>query len=251
MTDEVTSRLKEYGNSMLLSNLKDFNTGDKESEALLRDVAHYPHAFLIACVCDRQMAAERAWRIPNELKKRLGTFEFDKLAVLPENAFVTAFNEPTRLHRFNDKMAHLVYTTIQKIKSDYQGNAAKVWSGCPSSALIVYRLLQFEGFGQKIATMAANILVRDFKIKVSDKNSIDISLDALVPRVLKRLYGLSNSASGEELIYFTRSMHPEYPGIFDFYAWKIGRQHCSPNNPSCNKCPMSDCCAHNSKVEQS
>lgn len=245
INNKTTCKLRDYSQSMLISTLKpNFKTGSDESESLLLDLVHNPHAFVISCVCSRQILTERVWRIPLELKKRLGTFKFDELAAFSENVFVTAFNEPTSLHWFNNKMPHLVYTAIQKIKADYQGDVSKLWSCCPSSALVVYRFLQFEGVGQKIATMAANILFRDFKIAVSDTFSLDISLDAHVRLVLKRLYGLPQETSGEQLIYFTRSLYPKYPGVFDLYAWEIGKTYCSLKNPICNECPMNDCCAY-------
>ena len=32
--------------------------------ALLTDLDNYPHAFVLACCMDRQIASDRAWRIP-------------------------------------------------------------------------------------------------------------------------------------------------------------------------------------------
>ena len=61
------------------------------------------------------------------------------------------FNENT-LHRFNDVMAKVFYDGVERIVKDYDGSASKIWAGNPSSAAVVYRFLQFNGVGIKIAT---------------------------------------------------------------------------------------------------
>jgi len=90
--------------------------------------------------------------------------------------------------------------------------------------------------------MAANILVRDFKIPVSDKYSIDISPDRQVRRTFERLGLIQERASNEMLIYTARELNPDYPGIFDLAAWEIGRSWCHPRSPECGKCYMQECC---------
>ena len=217
-------------------------TGQQEADALLNDLDHYPHAFVLACVMDRQIKAERAWLIPYGFRTRLGSFEFADLQGLPLEKVISLMSKPEPLHRFPDVMANNFYAAVQRIASKYSGRASAMWAARPSSATIVRRFLEFDGVGPKIATMAANGLVRDFKIPVSDKISIDISPDVQVRRVFTRLGLITEGASNEELIYRARELNPMYPGIFDLSAWEIGRDWCRPKLPSCRECYMNACC---------
>jgi len=217
-------------------------TNHPASDDLLNDLANYPHAFVIACLMDRQVRAERAWLIPYQFKQRLGSFEIADLQKLSLEEVTRLMSTPTPLHRIWDVMAGVFFLAVQQITQRYSGDASTIWSSNPSSAAIVRRFLQFHGAGIKIATMAANILVRGFKIPVSDKISIDISPDVHVRRVFKRLELIEESASNEELVYRARELNPTYPGIFDMAAWEIGREWCRPNMPICSLCYMNDCC---------
>jgi endonuclease III len=191
-------------------------TDNEAANHLLNDLSGHPHTFVLACLMDRQMSAERAWLIPYELAKRLGQFDFPYLAHQTPQTFVDAMRQPTPLHRFPDKMGEIAAKAVQRIATVYGGDAARIWTGSPSSAAFVRRFLEFEGAGAKIATMAANILVRDFRVQVSDKYSIDTSVDVHVRRVFARLGFVENQDSDELIfIYGARDLWPEYPGIFD------------------------------------
>ena len=209
---------------------------------LVNDLDKNPHAFVIACILDRQISAERAWSAPYVLKQRLNGFDFTYLESLSKQQIYNAMTRPIPIHRFNKDMSFYIFSGIQRIKNSYESNDANIWNDIPSSSLLVYRFLQFEGIGNKIATMASNILVRDFKIKVSDKYSIDISVDVQVKRVFKRLGLVNKDASNEEIIFRARSLHPKYPGIFDLECWNIGREWCRPKKPLCSKCYLNDLC---------
>jgi endonuclease III len=110
----------------------------------------------------------------------------------------------------------------------------------------VYRFLEFDGVGPKIASMAANILARDFKLPFSDYYSIDISADVHVRRVFGRLGLITPDASEERLssrtIFRARGLNPKFPGLMDLPAWEIGRQWCRPENPQCTACYLSEKC---------
>lgn len=217
-------------------------TGDESADTLLNDIENYSHAFVIACLMNRQWQAEKCWLVPYRFQERFGSFEFGKLATLSLEEVTSLFIQSPPLHRMKGIMAEIFHFAIQRIKEQYLGKASLIWRGRPSSAAIVRRFLEFKGAGPKIATMAANILVRDFKIPVSDKYSVDISPDGQVRRVFERLGLIRKDASNEEIVYTARELHPAYPGVFDLAAWEIGRKWCHPRSPECSKCYLQQHC---------
>lgn len=192
---------------------------------------------------DTQIRSEKAWSIPYELKQRLGSFEFPFLSNLSLEDLKRVMEFPKPLHRFHNQRAKNLHAAMHRIKNTYCGNAAHIWADRPSSATIVRRFLEFDGIGQKIATMAVNILVRDFRIPVRDCYSIDISVDVQIRRVFSRMGFVSEDASPDYIIFRAREMNPEYPGIFDVVLWKVGRTVCRPKDPLCKSCDWSALCA--------
>lgn len=216
-------------------------TENAEADELLNDLKNYPHAFVLASLMDRQIRAEKAWIIPYEISKEIGGFNFSKLFSLRQNTIKEIFKR-RNFHRFNDTMAKFFYFAIQKIHKDYNNDASNIWKNKPGSTTVIRRFLEFKGVGIKIATMAANILVRDFKIPMKDYICIDISPDVHVKRVFKRIGFISKDASNDELIHCAKELNPDYPGIFDHFAWYIGREWCNSRNPDCRNCYLKKYC---------
>jgi len=219
-------------------------TGNKQQDMLLNDIKKHPHLFVLACLMDRQIPAEKAWAIPYQLCSYLGTFDIIKLAKFSILTYRKLFNTK-KLHRFNNPMSEVFYSAIQDIINKYDGNASNIWANKPSSPTVVCRFLEFKGCGIKIATMAANILARQFKIKFSDFYCIDISPDVHIRRVMKRLGYLANTSDINMVIYKAREICPTFPGIIDFSCWEIGREFCHPSKPKCDKCPVEKECKKN------
>lgn len=220
-------------------------TSDEEANRLLNNLDEYPHAFVLACVMDRQVRAEVAWLIPYRFATKLGGFEFSILESLTIENIKVLMGGPPQLHRFPEKMSTVFFEAISTIRNLHGGNADQIWANRPSSAKVVYEFLQFRGVGPKIGTMAANILARELKVPFSDYFSIDISADVHVRRVLGRLGLVNTQASIEEIVYRVRSLYPKFPGLMDFPAWEIGRNWCKPQQPLCEECYMRDICHFN------
>lgn len=215
---------------------------DEEANKLVNDLAGYPHAFVLACIMDRQIKAEIAWMIPYRIKTIIGGFSIEKLAKISLQEYKQIFTENS-LHRFYGRMADAFYNAVQDIVNYYNGDVSQIWTGNPSSATVVYKFLQFKGVGVKIATMAANILARQFKIPFSDYYSIDISPDVHIRRVMSRMGLVPKGAPDESIIYKARELYPDFPGIIDFSMWEIGRNWCFANKkPNCENCVARDSC---------
>jgi len=243
--EKIVNILIEKGNELLKQPYENIEfTKDKESDKLLNNLKDFSHAFVLACVMDRQIKAEKAWLIPYRISKEIGGFKISQLLRINQEEMKEIFQNNS-LHRFNDIMSKSFYLAIQKIHNDYQDDASNIWKDNPRSATVVRRFLEFDGVGIKIATMAANVLARHFKIPMKDYINIDISPDVHVKRVFKRLGFISKDASNDELIYCARELNPMYPGIFDLPCWEIGRNWCRPNKPICDKCYLNDYCIKN------
>jgi endonuclease III len=217
-------------------------SGNPDADSLLNDIEKTPHFFVLGCIMDRQVIAPRAWILPYRISQIIKSTDFCDFLTLDLSKTEKIFIENS-LHRMPSLMARCFYDAIQRIHSDYSGDASNIWKmGNPSSRDVVQRFLQFNGVGQKISTMATNILVREFKVQLKDNSAIDISVDIQVERVFKRLGFVPKTASKDDIIFAARSLNPQYPGIFDSICWEIGGLYCRPTNPLCCDCVLSEHC---------
>ncbi len=80
---QVTEILLHKGKTLLYSPRESNQfAGNDEADALLNDIDNTPHAFVLACVMDKQIKSELAWVIPYLIAKKLGNFKFQTLATL-------------------------------------------------------------------------------------------------------------------------------------------------------------------------
>ena len=215
-------------------------TNDKSADEILNDIKNYPHILVLASIMDRQIKAEKAWIIPCIIGKEIGSIHFNSFASVTLPQLQKIFKKH-KLHRFNDTMAKNLFSGIKLIETKYGKDASNIWKDNPTSAAVIRRFLEFPGIGIKIATMMANILVRHFKVPMTDYSAIDISPDVQVMKVFKRAGFLPKEATIEQLIYCAKELYPKYPGILDLASWEIGRQWCHAK-PDCQNCPLNNLC---------
>src|SRR5438067_3712669 len=69
-------------------------SGVPDADDLVNDLAGHPHAFVFACLVDRQVRAELAWQIPLRIRERTGTFAFRELMKLTEQDWIQTLGQP-------------------------------------------------------------------------------------------------------------------------------------------------------------
>jgi uncharacterized HhH-GPD family protein len=211
------------------------------ADNFLKDLKNNPFAFLIGCLVDRQIPAEKAWEIPYKIKTILGNLEYETLTALSLEDWLKIFRK-NNLHRFNDNMAIVIYESIKLVGNKYNGNPNNIWNNVDSASEVVNRFAEFSGIGQKISTMAVNILMKNYKIPFKDKSGIDVSTDSQVMKVMTRLGLIENENQREKAVKVARNMNPDYPGIIDLTLWEIGRNTCHGSNPDCKNCIVNKYC---------
>jgi len=213
----------------------------------LNNIEMYPHFFVLGCVMDRQITAERAWNIPYIISEECGGPEFENFLTLNLDNINSIFAEK-HLHKFNEKMASYFHKAIIRIHSEYKDDASEIWHlAQPDCKLVIKRFGNFPGAGQKIATMAANILVRDFKVPLKGVNEIDISIDSQIEKVLKRTGMVPKNASEKQIIEAARNIYPDYPKIAESLIREIGRKYCKGDFSGCDMCYLNEYCPKNQK----
>jgi hypothetical protein len=75
--EKIVNILIEKGNELFKQPYKYIEfTKNKESDKLLNNLQDFPYAFVLACVMDRQIKAERAWLIPYEISEEIKNLNF-------------------------------------------------------------------------------------------------------------------------------------------------------------------------------
>lgn len=236
--EAIRDRLLEYGKAHLKSPSDVTFTGDREVDDFVKNNAL---AFLFGVIFDQGMRAEIAWRAPYELKCRLQHFDVSKIAQITDSEITSIFCGEKKLHRFWKTTGKRVVDAAKRVVRDYDCDAAKMWNDVPRAEELERRFREFDGIGQKKASMAVNILARDLGVPVQSWSGIDVSYDIMIRRVFLRT-GLAPRDTEEAIIGAGRKLNPDYPGALDHPAWHIGRNYCLSSTPRCSLCPLQDVC---------
>jgi uncharacterized HhH-GPD family protein len=141
-------------------------TGNDEADALL---AEQPLALLIGFVLDQQVPVQKAFSGPLELKRRIGNLDASAIAGMDPGELDRAFRERPALHRFPGTMAMRTQELCAAIATDYDGDAARVWTDAADGSALRANLAGLPGFGEmKIKALGA-VLAKRFGVEAAQE----------------------------------------------------------------------------------
>ena len=124
-----------------------------------------PLALLIGLVLDQQIKMEKAFRGPYDLKQRLGDLDARKIAAMDPEKLVKVFRERPAIHRFPGSMAGRVQALCRAVITDYEGDAAAVWTQATDGADLAARIKKLPGFGDMKVKILVAVLAKKFEVK--------------------------------------------------------------------------------------
>jgi uncharacterized HhH-GPD family protein len=135
---------------------------DAANELLSRS----PFALLLAMMLDQQVPLEKAFSSPYELARRLGREPTAvEIASFDPDKLVEIFSQRPALHRFPRAMALRAQDLARQLVEEYDGDAARVWTGAESGPELVRRLSKLAGFGGYKAQITTALLGKQFGVQ--------------------------------------------------------------------------------------
>jgi len=139
-------------------------TGNDEADML---IAQNPLALLIGFALDQQVPVPTAFTGPLKLEQRLGELDAREIAGMNPEKLDAAFREKPAVHRFPGNMARRVQELCATIVSEYDGDAARVWTDAKDADDLRQRIASLPGFGEmKIKSLGA-VLAKRFGVKAA------------------------------------------------------------------------------------
>ena len=139
-------------------------TGNDEADRLL---ASDPMALLIGFALDQQVPVPTAFSGPLKIKQRLGTLDPAELAAVDPERLDAVFREKPAVHRFPGTMATRVQELARTIVSEYDGDAARLWTGAQDSDDLKGRIEGLPGFGEMKVKALGSVLAKRFGVKAA------------------------------------------------------------------------------------
>jgi len=139
-------------------------TGDAAADTLL---AKNPLALLIGFALDQQVPVQTAFSGPRKLEQRLGALDAAAIAGMDPAELDATFREKPAVHRFPGNMAKRVQELCATIVSEYDGDAARVWTDATDDADLRRRIESLPGFGEMKVKALGSVLAKQYGVEAA------------------------------------------------------------------------------------
>ena len=137
-------------------------TGDADADRLLSE---NPLALLIGMLLDQQVPMERAFSGPARLAGRLeGPLDPANVVSTDPELLEELFRATPALHRYPGSMAKRTHALCEHLVSEYDGDAAAVWSTAETGRDLFRRLAALPGFGKQKAQIFIALLAKQLGV---------------------------------------------------------------------------------------
>jgi len=137
-------------------------TDSDEANAL---IASDPMALLIGFVLDQQVTVQKAFSGPLALRERLGSLDAATLAAAD---LEPVFRAKPAIHRFPGSMAKRVHELAVRVRDDYDGDAARIWTEAADADDLRARIAELPGFGEMKVKALGAVLAKHFGVAVAE-----------------------------------------------------------------------------------
>src|ERR1700760_4715613 len=100
-------------------------------------------ALLVGFALDQQVTVQKAFAGPLAIKERLGSLD---AATLAQADLDPVFRARPAIHRYPGVMAKRVHDLAVHLVSEYEGDAARVWTDAADSEALIASLSALPGF---------------------------------------------------------------------------------------------------------
>jgi uncharacterized HhH-GPD family protein len=139
-------------------------TGIDEADEL---IARDPLALLIGFALDQQVPVPTAFSGPLKIKQRLGRLDAEELAGIEPERLDAVFREKPAVHRFPGTMATRVQELARTVVSEYDGDAARVWTEARDADDLRQRITALPGFGSMKVIALGSVLAKRFGVEAA------------------------------------------------------------------------------------
>jgi uncharacterized HhH-GPD family protein len=140
-------------------------TDDDAANAL---IATNPLALLIGFALDQQVTVPTAFTGPRKLEQRLGRLDAAEIAGMDPGKLEAVFREKPAIHRFPGNMAKRVQELCAEIVSEYDGDAARVWTDAADADDLRKRIKSLPGFGDMKVTSLGAVLAKRYGVVAAE-----------------------------------------------------------------------------------